>query len=145
MFYSAPSTLCSDCLVFKKPRLSQNELLYMQLKTLETRLEACYQILKENHHKTVELGMKLVSDRTEQVFLIQVIFTANPVNGASGDDTVVQVSYPKFAKMCEKGDTIFVGRYLVTGSEDSSIYLQVLSARATPSKWPKSMNYQSKE
>ena len=56
---------------------------------------------------------------------VQVIFSANPVSGDTGEDAKVQVSYPKFAGMCEKGDTIFVGRYLVTGSEESSAFLVV--------------------
>ena len=30
--------------------------------------------------------------------------------------------------MIQKGDTIFIGRYLVTGSEDSSLYVKVHSA-----------------
>lgn len=36
------------------------------------------------------------------------------------------VSYKKFTSMVHKGDTIFLGRYLVTGSEESSCFLTVL-------------------
>ena len=42
-------------------------------------------------------------------------------------DSVLPVSYPNFTSMVQKGDSIFVGRYLVTGSEDSSVYLTVSS------------------
>ena len=57
---------------------------------------------------------------------LQVTFTSEAVEeNSETDDPRVQISYPKFASMCEKGDTIFVGRYLVTGSEESSAYLEV--------------------
>ncbi len=50
--------------------------------------------------------------------------TTGPVpEGATG--TVVSVSYEKFTAMVQPGDTVFLGRYLVTGSEDSSLYLTV--------------------
>jgi pyruvate kinase len=35
------------------------------------------------------------------------------------------VTYPKFAAMCQPGDSIFVGRYLVTGADSSSLFLEV--------------------
>lgn len=38
---------------------------------------------------------------------------------------MLPVSYPKFHSMVERGDTIFLGRYLVTGSEESSLFLHV--------------------
>ena len=38
------------------------------------------------------------------------------------------VSYGKLGAMVQKGDTIFLGRYLVTGSEESSCYLTVRAA-----------------
>ena len=37
------------------------------------------------------------------------------------------VSYPKLPSMVQTGDTIFLGRYLVTGSEESSCFLTVRS------------------
>ncbi|KAK9828408.1 hypothetical protein WJX81_005360 [Elliptochloris bilobata] len=43
--------------------------------------------------------------------------------GAAGN--VLPVSYEKFTSMVQPGDTVFLGRYLVTGSEDSSLYLTV--------------------
>ena len=38
---------------------------------------------------------------------------------------MLPVSYEKFTSMVQPGDTVFLGRYLVTGSEDSSLYLTV--------------------
>ena len=56
---------------------------------------------------------------------MQLTITQNPKAAASNE--VLPVSYPKFTTMIQKGDTIFIGRYLVTGSEDSSLYVQVCS------------------
>lgn len=53
----------------------------------------------------------------------KLTITQNPE--AEPSDHVLPVSYPKFTSMCQKGDLIFVGRYLVTGSEDSSLYVKV--------------------
>ena len=38
---------------------------------------------------------------------------------------MLPISYPKFPSMVERGDTVFLGRYLVTGSEESSTFLTV--------------------
>ena len=54
---------------------------------------------------------------------MQLIITQNPE--AEPSNEVLPVSYPKFTSMIQKGDTIFIGRYLVTGSEDSSLYVKV--------------------
>ena len=63
---------------------------------------------------------------SKKLAVLQVTFTSEAVEEDPGtEDPRVQISYPKFASMCEKGDTIFVGRYLVTGSEESSAYLEV--------------------
>ncbi len=56
---------------------------------------------------------------------MQIIITQNPE--AEPSDEVLPVSYPKFTSMIQKGDMIFIGRYLVTGSEDSSLYVKVSS------------------
>ncbi|CAL8472137.1 g11679 [Coccomyxa elongata] len=45
--------------------------------------------------------------------------------GAKLEGNTLPVSYPKFTSMVQKGDTVFLGRYLVTGSEESSCYLTV--------------------
>ena len=59
----------------------------------------------------------------KRILSMQLIITQNPE--AEPSDEVLPVSYPKFVSMCQKGDSIFVGRYLVTGSEDSSLYVKV--------------------
>lgn len=35
------------------------------------------------------------------------------------------MTYPKFAAMVAPGDSITLGRYLATGAEQSSLYLEV--------------------
>lgn len=57
------------------------------------------------------------------VLCMQLTITQNPKAQASNE--ILPVSYPKFTTMIQKGDTIFIGRYLVTGSEDSSLYVKV--------------------
>ena len=59
----------------------------------------------------------------DAALLLQLTITARV--DAESTDSVLPVSYPNFTSMVQKGDTIFVGRYLVTGSEDSSLYLTV--------------------
>jgi pyruvate kinase len=41
-------------------------------------------------------------------------------------DTVLPVTYPQLHNMIEPGDTIYIGRYLVCGSDSASLYLEVL-------------------
>lgn len=41
--------------------------------------------------------------------------------------SVFPLNYDQFHKMCEVGDTVYVGRYLVCGAESASLYLQVTS------------------
>lgn len=43
-------------------------------------------------------------------------------------DLVLPVTYPKFAGMMEPGDTLYVGRYLVSGADSASLYLEVCVA-----------------
>jgi len=40
-------------------------------------------------------------------------------------DTLLPVTYSKFAGMMEVGDTLYVGRYLVSGADSASLYLEV--------------------
>lgn len=54
---------------------------------------------------------------------LQVILSTK--EGATLSGNTLPVSYSKFTSMVQKGDTIFLGRYLVTGSEESSCYLTV--------------------
>ena len=55
---------------------------------------------------------------------MQITITTRELE-CNAEDGVLPISYPRFAGMVQKGDTIFLARYLVTGSEESSLYLQV--------------------
>ena len=44
---------------------------------------------------------------------------------ASASSQLLPITYPGFAAMCSPGDTLFVGRYLVNGADQSSLYLEV--------------------
>ena len=46
-------------------------------------------------------------------------------------DTVLPVTYPKFADMMEPGDNIYIGRYLVSGADQASCYLVVEEVKDT--------------
>lgn len=65
------------------------------------------------------------SERTVGVGL-QITITTKDVE-VNAEEFILPISYPKFTSMVQKGDTIFLARYLVTGSEDSSLYLTVRS------------------
>lgn len=54
---------------------------------------------------------------------VQIVLTSR--KDAPEDDRVLPINYEEFPSMCMQGDTIFLGRYLVTGSEESSCYLTV--------------------
>lgn len=59
----------------------------------------------------------------------QVIITSDM--DAECTSTVFPVTYAKFPAMCQPGDSIFVGRYLVTGAEDSSLFMEVTDVNDT--------------
>ncbi len=40
-------------------------------------------------------------------------------------ESVLPIMYPKFHLMAQKGDIIYIARYLVSGAESSSLYLEV--------------------
>eukprot|EP00877_Chromochloris_zofingiensis_P009758 jgi/Chrzof1/5035/Cz15g09100.t1_PYK1[v5.2] len=44
-------------------------------------------------------------------------------------DTILPVTYHKFADMMEPGDNIYIGRYLVSGADKASLYLEVTDVR----------------
>ncbi len=48
---------------------------------------------------------------------------------AVASSTKLPISYPHFAHMCQPGDSLFVGRYLVNGADQSSLYLEVCSTQ----------------
>lgn len=64
--------------------------------------------------------------------VVQIKFTTKNIEGGSINDGLLPISYPKFPSMCVRGDTIFLGKYLVTGSEDCSLYLTVRSFLGPP-------------
>ncbi|KAL4425448.1 hypothetical protein ABPG75_009464 [Micractinium tetrahymenae] len=50
---------------------------------------------------------------------------------AACTNEVLPITYPKFPAMCEVGDSIFLGRYLATGADESSVYLTVTEVTPT--------------
>lgn len=76
-----------------------------------------------SHSMQICLASEVCACLTVLFAVLQLIITTK--EGANASDNVLPVSYPNFTSMVQKGDTIFVGRYLVTGSEDSSLYLTV--------------------
>lgn len=58
-----------------------------------------------------------------------VTITTDPA--AECTNSVFPITYPKFPHMCQPGDSIFIGRYLVTGSEASSLFLEVVDVSDT--------------
>lgn len=58
-----------------------------------------------------------------------ITLTTDP--NAECSSTLFPVTYPKFPAMCQPGDSIFIGRYLVTGADESSLFLEVDDVTAT--------------
>lgn len=56
-----------------------------------------------------------------------VTVTTRPDVQASS--TVLPITYDKFTEMAQKGDTIYVGRYLVSGADSASLYLDVVDVQ----------------
>ena len=56
----------------------------------------------------------------------EIIVTADE-NADITDASRLAISYNRFADMCQPGDQLFVGRYLVNGADQSSLYLEVSS------------------
>mmetsp|Transcript_6339 Transcript_6339/g.18214 ORF Transcript_6339/g.18214 Transcript_6339/m.18214 type:complete len:686 (+) Transcript_6339:188-2245(+) len=59
----------------------------------------------------------------------KVTLTTKPAEEAAKDH--FSVSYKNLPSMCEVGDTIFLGRYLVTGADESSLFMEVESITET--------------
>lgn len=57
----------------------------------------------------------------------QVIITTRTDVEASG--AVLPITYDKFTEMAQKGDTIYIGRYLVCGADSASLYLEVMDVQ----------------
>lgn len=52
----------------------------------------------------------------------EVVVTTDETAVASSSK--LPITYPHFAHMCQPGDSLFVGRYLVNGADESSLYLE---------------------
>jgi pyruvate kinase len=72
-----------------------------------------------------ESGWPGIFDRLEIAAGARITMTADP--DAVCTASVFPVTYPKFTEMCRVGDSIFVGRYLVTGADESSLFLEVVA------------------
>lgn len=57
----------------------------------------------------------------------QVIITTRPDVEASS--SVLPITYSQFTEMAVKGDTVYIGRYLVCGADSASLYLEVLDVQ----------------
>jgi pyruvate kinase len=76
-----------------------------------------------------ESGWPGIFDQLEIEAGQRITITTDP--NAECTDTIFPVTYPKFPAMCQEGDSIFVGRYLVTGAENSSLFMEVEEVNAT--------------
>ena len=56
---------------------------------------------------------------------LQVVISTKSVKDAAVGS--FPINYPAFTAMVAVGDTIFLGRYLVTGADESSLFLEVTS------------------
>ncbi|GIL75743.1 hypothetical protein Vretimale_15284 [Volvox reticuliferus] len=57
----------------------------------------------------------------------QVIITTRTDVEASS--SVLPITYSKFTEMAVKGDTVYIGRYLVCGADSASLYLEVVDVQ----------------
>ena len=58
---------------------------------------------------------------------LQLVLTTKDQQSAAKD--ALPVSYERLPSMVEVGDEIFLGRYLVTGAEEASLFLEVRPCR----------------
>ncbi|KAI7738259.1 hypothetical protein M8C21_014425 [Ambrosia artemisiifolia] len=75
---------------------------------------------------TVGAEMQVVNKSEKAISLQQdanVILT--PDKGQEASSEVLPINFDGLAKAVKKGDTIFVGQYLFTGSETTSVWLEV--------------------
>eukprot|EP00775_Hariotina_reticulata_P009310 gene9310-9475_t len=54
------------------------------------------------------------------------VLTLTTRQDVEASETLLPVTYPHLHNMCQEGDTIYIGRYLSTGSESASLYLNVI-------------------
>lgn len=51
--------------------------------------------------------------------------------GVEAGPTALPITYTKFPAMCEKGDYVYIGRYLVCGADSASLYMEVTEVTET--------------
>lgn len=61
---------------------------------------------------------------------LQIVLTTKSIETAGKDQ--LPVSYDRLPQMVEIGDEIFLGRYLVTGAEEASLFMEVLKCKVCP-------------
>ncbi|GAB4821691.1 hypothetical protein N2152v2_008737 [Parachlorella kessleri] len=81
-------------------------------------------ILVKRAHEQTETGWPTYVEKLKINAGQKVTITTDPAAKCTSE--CFPISYAKFPAMVSPGDGIFLGRYLVTGADDSSLYLQVL-------------------
>ncbi|KAK4345762.1 hypothetical protein RND71_035938 [Anisodus tanguticus] len=75
---------------------------------------------------TVGAELQVVNKRETPISLKEdAIVTLTPHQGQEASNEVLPINFGGLAKAVKKGDTIFVGQYLFTGSETTSVWLEV--------------------
>ncbi|KAL8509329.1 hypothetical protein ACS0TY_016508 [Phlomoides rotata] len=75
---------------------------------------------------TVGAEMQVVNKRETAITLkLDDKVTLTPDQGQEATNEVLPINFAGLAKAVKKGDTIFVGQYLFTGSETTSVWLEV--------------------
>ncbi|KAG6401572.1 hypothetical protein SASPL_138433 [Salvia splendens] len=75
---------------------------------------------------TVGAEMQVVNKRETSITLkAEDKVTLTPDQGQEATSAVLPINFAGLAKAVKKGDTIFVGQYLFTGSETTSVWLEV--------------------
>ncbi|XP_029126048.1 pyruvate kinase 1, cytosolic isoform X4 [Cajanus cajan] len=77
---------------------------------------------------TVGAGMQVVYKSGKAISLeanAQVVLT--PDQGQEASLEILPINFDGLAKAVKKGDIIFIGQYLFTGSETTSVWLEVYS------------------
>lgn len=75
---------------------------------------------------TVGAELQVVNKRETPISLKEdAIVTLTPHHGQEASNEVLPINFGGLAKAVKKGDTIFVGQYLFTGSETTSVWLEV--------------------
>ncbi|MED6210237.1 hypothetical protein PIB30_062310 [Stylosanthes scabra] len=79
---------------------------------------------------TVGVELQVVNKSEKSISLemdSQVVLT--PHKGQEASSKILPINFDGLAKLVKKGDTIFVGQYLFTGSETTSVWLEVAEVK----------------